>query len=116
MMRKLILAVSFLACFSNLNAQIDTCICYTNTQDVRCLECLLNAPKKAQQIVELQEKSKKQDDYIESLKLERDKIRIQNEALRNDLESETKKKRAWRAITASTCGVILVETLLLLRK
>lgn len=24
----------------------DSCICYTEKQDIRCLECLINAPKK----------------------------------------------------------------------
>lgn len=34
----------------------DTCICYTDKQDKRCLECLINEPKKDQQINNLQER------------------------------------------------------------
>jgi len=105
------------ACFF---AQTDTCacdgICYTDRQDANCLECLVNAPKKNAQIQELKEKSTEQSEYINNLKAERDKLRVTNQALRDDVERQKKRKRLWQTITAATCGVIIIETLILLFK
>lgn len=33
----------------------DSCICYTDAQDIRCLECLVNAPKRAAQLENVQD-------------------------------------------------------------
>lgn len=33
----------------------DSCICYTDAQDIRCLECLVNAPKRAAQLENAQD-------------------------------------------------------------
>lgn len=32
--------------YGNHSTPPDSCICYTDIQDIRCLECLINAPKK----------------------------------------------------------------------
>ena len=42
----------------------DTCICYTDAQDIRCLECLINQPIKDSIIIELKGVSKIKDTLI----------------------------------------------------
>ena len=44
----------------------DSCICYTDDQDKRCLECLINQPKYQELIENLQEQISKYDEIVEN--------------------------------------------------
>ena len=57
---------------------LDSCICYTEKQDVRCLECLINEPKKDNIIKNLKEVVKTDSIIIQKHELTVIKLRTDN--------------------------------------
>lgn len=91
----------------------DSCICYTDAQDARCLECLINAPKRISQIETLQDEVSIR---LAELELAGELITEQGERI-SDLEaklSESERKRAvTRKLFFGALTVIAVETIVI---
>lgn len=92
----------------------DSCICYTDAQDIRCLECLINAEKRADQVENLQDQlSLRLAEVHLCAELTQEQAQVIGNLQAELAESERKRERL-KNFFAGALAVIAAETLLLL--
>lgn len=64
----------------------DSCICYTEKQDIRCLECLLNAPLKDSIISNQQDRINVKDLTIKNIESQKAILKAYNQELKDGLD------------------------------
>jgi hypothetical protein len=93
----------------------DSCICYTDAQDIRCLECLVNAPKRAAQLENAQDQLSLR---LAELELAGELIAEQTEVIADQQAKIADLERKTRNRTRLIGGLLVVvglETIILLK-
>ena len=99
--------------YGQLSTQ-DSCICYTDAQDIRCLECLINADKRLAQVENLQDQISLNLAEIELLnQLVAEQKIVINDLQANLADSERKRERLKKWLTGAFL-LIAGETVILL--
>lgn len=86
----------------------DSCICYTESQDIRCLECLINAPKKDAIIIDLKEILKIDSTIIQNHELTVINLRTDNNKKDNKI-LKLKKNRIFYSIFGAILGFAIAK-------
>lgn len=100
-------AVTETAC-AQLSIPVDTtCICYTDSQDARCIECMVNRPKIEANLSTCESLAHEKDIQIQAAA---SIIEIQN----REIQAQKHKARIWRSVAVIFGGVALIEALVLI--
>ena len=99
---------------------VDSCGCsgihYTDDQDVKCLECLINRSKHLDKIEKLQIQKIEFAEYVQDQKIEIEILRDEKALLMDENAKLERSKQFWRSATFAAVGLIVVETVIILIK
>lgn len=94
--------------YAQLSTPVDTtCICYTDSQDARCIECMVNRPKIEANLSTCESLVHEKDIQIQAAAAI---IEIQN----REIQTVKRKARIWRSVAVICGGLAVIEGLVLI--
>lgn len=104
----LILSAGTETACAQLSIPVDTtCICYTDSQDARCIECMVNRPKIEANLSTCESLVHEKDIQIQAAA---SIIEIQN----REIQTQKRKARIWRSVAVICGGAALIEAIVLI--
>lgn len=122
-MKKSLLFLAVLMAFfisNDIMAQTDSCsfsgVHYTDAQDAKCLECLVNNQKFRQKIEKLELAKVELIQWNADQLMEIEQLRDQNMSLIHQVNKLERKKNIWRSVVFGCVSIIAIETVVILIK